>query len=92
MDKQDELAAVEYCSHCECPSCDARNRAASIRTTIAQDAEAKCWSCSCGYIFCYTRSEIEKYGEPSECGRCYRERLQECSTRAALAAIGGQDG
>ena len=81
------VVGVEYCSHCQCDACDGRNRDQSNRSAIAMDAGARCWSCSCGWVGCYTGVEIAQYGEPSECAKCYRERLEECEQPKALASL-----
>jgi hypothetical protein len=47
----------------------------------------QCWSCSCGWIGCYTASDIAEYDEPSECQRCYRERLEPCDPSAVRALL-----
>ena len=79
-------AGVEYCSRCDCHRCSARNRDASNQSAIAADPGARCWYCECGWVMCYTQAEIAEYGEPSECGKCYRERLEEGNPPALAKA------
>lgn len=79
----------EYCPSCLCDLCQRRNQDVSIKATLAEDSDARCWSCSCGWIGCYTNADLAEYGEPSECQSCYRERLSECDpARASLSASG----
>lgn len=54
--------------------------AATPPTTPAVESgeDGRCWSCSCGWVGCYTRAELKEHGKPSECSLCFRERLEEC--------------
>lgn len=78
---------VTYCPDCTCDMCQKRMQDESARVTLGRSDSARCWTCSCGWIGCYTPDDIVEYGEPSECGRCYRERLSEADASRVKAAL-----
>lgn len=87
-----ELAETQsYCEQCSCDMCIAQQKVKRLNEAIehAKLPGSRCWSCSCGWVGCYTPAEVAKYGEPSECQDCYRERLveQDTSAVAALAKV-----
>lgn len=85
----------EFCSSCNCDLCQRKMVENSARYALSRDPQTRCWSCSCGWIGCYTTSEIIEYGEPPECQNCYLERLSEVididRIRAALSPTNGGD-
>lgn len=86
----EEAAKVtQYCDNCDCDLCAAQQQAASIKAALAADEKAVCWSCSCGWIACYTQADLAEYSEPSECNKCHRERLSECDP-ARLRALSNE--
>lgn len=85
------VTEAEYCPSCTCNACQRESEDRAIARALAEDAEARCWSCSCGWIGCYTAADIVYMGgEPSECNRCYRERLSECRPPSRVARLSTQ--
>ncbi len=81
------LEQQEFCSSCQCDLCRRQSDENSAKTALA-DPEARCWSCTCGWIGCYTPEEVAEYGEPPECQNCYREGLVECEANRVRNSLG----
>lgn len=79
-------ALEEYCRNCNCDKCRRIGDTRSLETTLKSGKPVQCWTCSCGWSGCYTDDDIAEYGEPSECPRCCRERLEPCDPPALQSA------
>lgn len=75
----------QYCSNRQCDSCDRQRQKLAIESALMSDESSRCWSCSCGWIGCYTQADLAEFGEPPECQKCYRERLGVCEPPAIAA-------
>lgn len=87
----EQVGLPEYCSNCTCDQCQAVNEKRAIASALDSGEPVQCWSCPCGWVGCYTTSELAEF-EVTECQRCYRERLVECEPPRDALPRSGREG
>lgn len=60
-------------------------------TTPTKMELGACWKCAvCGWVGCYSASDLKEYGAPSECNEDYHEALYEIDLAEGWAVLADQ--